>query len=356
MLSGWRGRITFVHPISRRKNGLLMLKFAETLQILLRDAIRVSGVLFRLMIPVLVIVKILKELGAIEPLGRFLGPVMEAVGLPGALGIVWASVLVTNLYGGILAYMTVAPHISVPTVAQMTVLGAMMLISHALPVELRVAQRSGVRLFTMFGIRFGGAFLYGWVLNTVYRMGGWCQMPAQVFWRAAAPEQTLFEWAGREVANLTIIFVAIFSLLSLLRLLRFLRVTSLIERLLHPLLRPLGIGRAATDLTVIGMTLGIGYGGGLIIHEAESGRLTPRDIFGALALMGLTHSLIEDSLLMLSLGGHLGGLLFGRFAFTLLFCFGLAKLVARLSDVTFERYCCRTLPRQSNDLPETPVS
>ncbi len=318
-----------------------MRKFAETAHAILRDAVRVSGVLFRLMIPVIVIVKILKEFGAIEPLGRLLGPVMESVGLPGAFGIVWASALVTNLYGGILAYMAVAPHLPAPTVAQMSVLGAMMLIAHTFPVELRVAQRSGVRLLTMFGIRFGGAFLYGWILNTVCRMGGWLQLPAQVFWQAAPSEQTLIEWAGREVANLAFIFGAIFSLLSLLRLLRFLRVTNLIERLLHPLLRPLGIGRAATDLTVIGMTLGLGYGGGLIIHEAESGRLTARDIFCALALMGLTHSLIEDSLLMLSLGGHLGGLLLGRFAFTLLFCFGLAKLVARLSDTTFERYCCR---------------
>ena len=99
----------FVHPILRRRNGLLMRKFTETLQTLLHDAIQISGVLFRLMIPVIVIVKILKELGAIEPLGRFLGPVMEAVGLPGTLGIVWASALVTNLYGGILAYLAVAP-------------------------------------------------------------------------------------------------------------------------------------------------------------------------------------------------------------------------------------------------------
>ncbi|HPS02963.1 MAG TPA: hypothetical protein PLA90_15600 [Candidatus Sumerlaeota bacterium] len=324
-----------------------MRKLAETLHTLLFDAIRISGVLFRLMIPVIVIVKILKELGAIEPLGRLLGPVMEGVGLPGALGIVWASALVTNLYGGILAYMTVAPHIPVPTVAQMTVLGAMALIAHTFPVELRVAQRSGVRILTMFAIRFGGAFLYGWILNTVCRMGGWLQTPAHVLWSAAPVEQTLLEWAGREVANLAFIFGAIFSLLSLLRLLRFLRVTNLVERLLYPLLRPLGIGRAATDLTVIGMTLGIGYGGGLIIHEAESGRLTPRDIFCALALMGLTHSLIEDSLLMLSLGGHLAGLLLGRFAFTLLFCFGLAKLVARLSDTTFERYCCRRMDNEN---------
>jgi hypothetical protein len=304
------------------------------------------------MIPVIVVVKILQELGAIEPLGRLLAPVMETVGLPGAFGLVWATTLVTNLYGGLVAYMAVAAHVPTPTAAQMTVLGAMMLIAHAFPIELQVTRRCGVRFWPMLAIRFGGAFLYGWMLNTLCRWGGWLEEPARVLWRAATTEQTLLGWLGRETANLVFIFGVIFALLCLLRFLRFLRVTTLIERLLHPLLRPLGIGAAATHLTVIGMTLGLGYGGGLIIHEAESGRLHPRDIFCALALMGLTHSLIEDSLLMLSLGGHLGGLLFGRFAFSLLFCFVLARLLTRLSDAAFERYCCRPLPLRNEAASE----
>ena len=89
------------------------------------------------------------------------------------------------------------------------------------------------------------------------------------------------------------------------------------------------------------MTMGIAYGGGLIIHEARSGRLEKKDIFFALALMGLSHALIEDTLLMMALGGHISGLFLGRLIFSVIFIFFLVKLVSRLSQTAFEQHLFR---------------
>ena len=120
--------------------------------------------------------------------------------------------------------------------------------------------------------------------------------------------------------------------------------SDLMTRLLEPVLALLGMGRAAAPVTIIGMTLGLSYGGGLIIQEAQSGRLSKRDVFCSIALMGLCHSLIEDSLLMMVLGGHVSGVFWGRLLFALLAVFLLGRLISILPQSSFERYLVRRTP------------
>jgi len=53
-------------------------------------------------------------------------------------------------------------------------------------------------------------------------------------------------------------------------------------------------------LAIVGITLGVSFGGGLLINEAKRGHISPRDIFVAMMLLNLLHSLIEDTLLVSS--------------------------------------------------------
>ena len=100
----------------------------------------------------------------------------------------------------------------------------------------------------------------------------------------------------------------------------------------------MGLSKDAAPITVIGMTMGIGYGGGLIIREVQSGTLSRKDIFFSLSFMGLMHSMIEDTSLMLLLGGHISGVLVFRFLFAMLVIFVMVRLMRRVSDRTFNRY------------------
>jgi hypothetical protein len=141
--------------------------------------------------------------------------------------------------------------------------------------------------------------------------------------------------------NLVRMFVIVLILMAFMRLLRWLKVLDWIERMLAPVLRLLGMTPAATDITVVGMVLGIGYGGGLIIAHANSGRIGKRDVFFSLALMGFCHSLIEDTLLMAALGGHASGILLARILFALACTFALVRLYACLPAAIFDKYICR---------------
>ena len=108
---------------------------------LLKEIYEVSYTLFKLMIPVIIVVKILEELGGIEILSSILAPLMHWVGLPETMGLVWATTILTNIYAGLLVFVTFNAETPL-TVAQVSVLGGMMLIAHGLPVEAAIAKKA----------------------------------------------------------------------------------------------------------------------------------------------------------------------------------------------------------------------
>ena len=305
---------------------------------LLRDAAKTSWDLFKVMVPILIATKILQELDVIKYFGQALGPVMGLVGLPGEMGLVWATAMLVNLYGGMAVYVSLAPGLAAPmTAAQMTVLTTMMLLAHGLPIECRICQKAGARFRAMLALRVLGALLLGWLLHVAYRGFGALGGPAVTVWRQKAGDS----WAVAQARNLLWIFLIILVLLSVLRVLKKLGVTDQLTRALEPGLRALGMSRAAAPITVIGMTMGLSYGGGLIIREARSGRLGARDVFFSLALMSLCHSLIEDTIIMMALGGHWSGVLVARAVFALIAVFVLVRLLAGVGDARFSRLFCR---------------
>ena len=315
-----------------------MMPIKETLRELWQEIYWVSLTLFKLMIPVLIGVKILQELGAIVWISGLLEPIMGWVGLPESMGLVWATTLLVSIYGGLILFFQLAPQETL-SVAQVSVLGVLMLMAHGLPVELRIVQVAGVRLGVALLIRLGGALLLALMVHHLYQWGGWMQQPVELLWTPPAVDQSLGAWAVGQLENLLMIQLIIIIMLSLLRLLRWIHVERLMIWLLQPLLRVLGIGPQATSLTIIGVTLGLSFGGGLLIREAQQGHISKQDIFSALALLGLLHGLIEDTLLILLMGADLTAILWMR----MLFAFVVVALMTRWMRGRSEAFCQRYL-------------
>jgi len=303
----------------------------------LRESVSVAFPLFRIMIPMIIVVKILKEIGAIDILGQSLAPVMGVVGLPGSMGLVWAATLVAGFFPGMIIFADLATG-AMLTVGQVTVLTSMMLIAHSLPVELQIADKAGPRWLSMGVLRIGGALLYGLILNQILLWGNWLSESSVLLWHPATGTVDLQTWAWDQVVGLMLMFMILMGIMLLMKLLDKFGLSLFLQRIFKPLLSKLGIGKEATNITVIGITLGISYGGGLIIKESRAGTIPPRDIFFAMVLMGLFHSIVEDTLLMLLLGGSLWGFLVGRFIFALLVVWLLVRLLSLLSEERFQRY------------------
>lgn len=297
---------------------------------ILQEVLRVYVTLLKILIPALLIVKGLELLGVVGWLGAVLAPLMGVLGLPEQMGVVWAAALFINLYTAIAVFFQVAGDTPL-SVEQVTVLGALMLVGHSILVEGAVAKRAGVPWWGTLVLRVGGALLFAWLLHCFYSYFGLLQEPVALVWQpsfSSAP--TLSEWAVAQFETLALIFVIILALIVLLKLLKKLGLERWIHLGLLPLLKLLGIGRSAANITVIGFTLGLSYGAGLLIRDVQNGVLSKRDSTLALCFLGLCHSVIEDTLLILILGADIKGILWAR----LLFAVVVTGMIARWPKVT----------------------
>lgn len=306
---------------------------ARAVATLLRDSFRVSLSLFKVMIPIIVVVKLLRELGIIEYLAAPLGPLMELVGLPASMGLAWATAMLSNIYGGLLVFQALSAESGPVSIAQATVLGVLMLIAHNLLVEGQVTKRCGVSFWGQNALRAGGALACAWLLHLVLKGGDFLAGPAAMLWLPPKQDAGLWSWAWGEIKNLGYIFLIILALMGLMRVLNAAGLTRLLEKLLTPFLRLMGIGPTAATVTVIGMTMGLTYGGGLIIHETQAGHIPKKDVFAAVSLMSLSHALIEDTLLLALIGASPWGTLAARLIFSLVVTAMLSRWAASRAPV-----------------------
>jgi hypothetical protein len=305
---------------------------------LIKETYKTSLILFKIMIPVSIIVKILQEADLIKYIGYILQPLMKLAGLPGEMGIVWATGMISNLYGGILCFLALSPKFNL-TVAQITVLTLMMLVAHTFPIELFVARRAGVRLHIMFFIRFGFGLLMGIILNSIYKLFDYLQtQPTIKYLSEDIHDNSLKSWISGELRNYLYIFIAIFILITLMRILKQLGIIRLINRILGPVMRVIGISEDVIPITIIGLTLGVSYGGALIIKESENHKIDRKDIFYSLVLMGLCHSLIEDTLLMMSIGGNFSGVFIFRLIAMFVILYFIVLFTRKLPDKIMYKY------------------
>jgi spore maturation protein SpmB len=306
------------------------------------DALKVSLNLFKIMVPILIAVKILQELDLIGYIAIPLTPIMKFVGLPGEMGLVWATAILNNLYGAVVVLLSLIKDTPIST-AQATVLCTMMLVAHTLPIELKIAQASGPRLLFQALSRLGSAVVFGWFLHVFYTGLGLLQGPASILITQDAADishrETLYSWVLGVIQNLLYIFLIILGLFFFMQALKKLKIIDVINRSLGPFLKIMGIGPKASAIAMIGLTLGVSFGGGLIIHEARSGQIDKKDVFFSITLMGLSHSLIEDTLLMIMIGGHLSGILCAR----LLLSTSIVALIVKVSTYLPADFCDRFL-------------
>jgi hypothetical protein len=153
------------------------------------------------------------------------------------------------------------------------------------------------------------------------------QEPAIQLFKATVKDTGLWQWATDQLQNLAMIVGIIFCIVLGMRVLRRLGALGLLEKILAPILPWVGMGPGGAPITVVGMIMGIGYGGALIIRETSTGKLSREEVFNAMAFMGLCHGLVEDTLLMAAIGGKFGGILWGRIVFSLVVSYILVKVM-----------------------------
>jgi spore maturation protein SpmB len=282
----------------------------------------------KLTVPVLIVVRLLMWFDILDYIALPFQPVMGLIGLPKEMALVWVSAMLSNNYTALVVYVNILPVTGALDVAQATVLGSLILIAHNMGVEGAVCRGAGVSPLRVTVLRILSAILLGFLLCQFFRWFGLGQEKAEfILTLSTDPVPPWGLWLWGTIKSLLIIFAIVWVLLVLMAIMRKIGLLKIFTLLLRPLMRLAGVGPKATMITVIGMLLGLAYGGGLIIAESKTGNIPKHDIYGSIILMAMCHSLLEDTALMASMGGSLWGLLFGRLALGVL----LAGLIIRLA-------------------------
>ncbi len=319
------------------------MSFIQSLLLKSRETLAIYWLLVKITVPISLLTEVLSRLGVVEAVAPAFGPVMNAVGLPPELGLAWLTAMLVGIWGAVPLLFTLVPMSELST-ADVTVFSALVLFAHGLPLEQKIIQKAGPGMVATTMLRILGGFIYAFILHRVFQMTGWLSSSVAPAWvpGAATPDWSIYLLG---LAETMIMMLVVLLLLSWsLEVLKVTGVLGVMMKGIEPLLRLAGIKGEAGHLTAIGLFLGISYGAGLLIREARSGIIAPRQIFLSCVFMGFAHSIIEDTLLMVSLGADIYSTLIGRVIFAIGATAALALVLAAISDRAFFSRLFRSQP------------
>ncbi len=284
----------------------------------------------KLSIPAMLVTRLLIYFDLIPHVALVFKPFMSALGLPPEAALIWVTSMLASIYAGITVFLSLLPVMGALSLAQATVLAGLCLMAHSLLVEGQICRAAGLSFWRVTVFRIVMALAFGLVINLFALLTGWGGEPSTlmgIMKFSAEARPSWGEWLITSAEQLLMILLIVELLMIVMEIVKLSGLTRLITKVLGPPLRLAGVGEGAIMVTVIGCVIGLGYGGGLIVAESRGGHIANRDIYAAVMLMALFHSMAEDSLVMWALGGSLWWILAGRAAFAL----AVAAVVNRLA-------------------------
>jgi hypothetical protein len=292
--------------------------------------------LYKILIPFVFIIKFLEIIGAVDLIAKAFDPLMSLMGMPAAFGIIWVTALVVNIYAALILLVNLLPFIDV-SVAQITILTVAMLLCHNLIVESAISRSAGVSFLFTVVFRLISAFFACWILNLIYTYFNYLNQPFVTSFTIEPPQTGLLFWLKDQSLYLFYIFIIVVILVTLLEVLKFIGVENILKKILTPPLKFFGISDSAMNIIIVGMTMGLQFGGGILIKEVNSGKIDKQSVFLSILMVNLVHAIFEDTLLMLAVGGHYSGVVFARIIFGLVISLLMFKIYKRY-NLFFEKY------------------
>lgn len=294
-----------------------MKNIQKVLANIVRESSKIFWILFKVILPVVIIIRLLELTGAIPYLSKFLEPLTSFIGIDGSLGLVWMAAILVNIYAGMAAFASLQSIFDY-TVAETTILGLIILIAHSLPIEVAIARKSRVSgLFNLL-FRFINAVIAGKILNYIFIKFDLFNEKNQSILEIPEKITSNLDWLILQSKNFFIIFLIIFLIISTINILKFIGLWQFIINILRIPLSYLGMSEKVANIILIGLTLGISFGGGFLIEESKKNNISKKDILLSLSFLSLCHSIIEDTILILLLGSHISGILFFRVFYTII--------------------------------------
>jgi len=272
-----------------------------------RQGMKTALWLLKLTIPVSLGVFLLDWFGVLEALAVVTEPLFRGFGLSGKASIVLITGYFTNIYSVIAVMATLDL-----SVREALILANMCLIGHALIVESGIQAKTGSSPWRMALLRLVTGFLAAWILNFLLP-----EMPGKIIFRhEVTSEGFIPDFLGwlRAIGITSLKIVVLVNLLLVLqRFLSELGILRWLERPFRPLLRIMGLPASSSFLWLVANTLGLSYGGAIMISQTAEGALSRKEADLLNHHIAISHSQLEDTLLFAAMGLSIPWLVAPRF-------------------------------------------
>ena len=288
-------------------------RFVNCVKLARPSAFKTIWWLTKIMVTLSFVILLLQYFGIIEWISYWLTPLFSHFGLPGEAALAYVSGYFVNCYSAI-AVMTT---LDLSTRAA-TILSVMVLCSHNMIVETTVQHKTGSSVLSIVLIRTLSAFILAWVLNKI--------MPGSfenIVTGNSVQEQLTFalmlkQWALRTTKNVLTMALLVYLLTVLQKVLTEFGIIQYISRFLKPVMIFFGLSPRCAFLWLVSNTLGLAYGAGIMIEEAEQGETTKEENDLLNCHIGISHSNLEDLLLFTAAGGAYLWMLLSRWCMSLI--------------------------------------
>ena len=293
-----------------------MNKIKECFRAAIPAAWKSTKWLLKLMIPISFGVTLLQYTGILAWIATWINPVFVHLGLPGESAVAFISGAAAGTYAGLAVIM------SIPlTMKQATILGIMIALCHALPMECAVNKKTGSSFWKMGAIRITMALVSALVLNILLP-----DMNERYIYLGAAADSGLSDvvvtWIISQAKMSVMVFLIIYTLMVIQRMLEAYRLLMPMSRLLAPMMAVFGLPRHASYMWLVGNVLGISYGSAVMVELEEKGLVTREEANDVNYHLIMNHSMLEDTIVFASTGISAALLIGTRMAFALVLVWG----------------------------------
>ena len=254
--------------------------------------------ILKILVPVSLATFLIEASGLLGHCNQWLAPAMAWFKLPPSAVLPLMAGLLTGIYGAIAA-MSVLDF----SLTESILIAVFLLISHALPQEGLVQDRSGMAFGRATLVRLAASVVVTLTLAHILPAPETSTAAMALMPAAVAPFATLLgAWLGDTVRLGLKILVIITAMMLLLSWLQAAHLIPVLSRALNPLLRVLGLSRSVGMLWMTAALFGLSYGAAVIVEETRTGNYAEADIRRLHLSIGINHAMLEDPLLFLAMG------------------------------------------------------
>ncbi len=278
-------------------------------------AIKTAWWIIKIMLPLSLAVGLLQYFGLLNKFSELSTPIFQFIGLSGEASIAFISSIFTGVYAPIAIISSLNLDMR-----EIIILGSMCVISHNMFFECAVQKKAGSNPLTIFIVRIILSFLSAIFLNWILPSAASFNLAH--FNEISSTPSTLTEFFtdwGFKNGKLTIkIFFIILGLMSLQNILKAFKIIDFLSKSLGPVMKLMGLSSKTSFLWLVGQTLGLTYGSGIIIEELNKGEINHTEASHLNYHLAINHSQLEDPMLFVAVGAPFFWVSLSRYIFSIL--------------------------------------